>query len=63
MNENNELEVLITAEELGERIGVNTETVRRWAVMGRIPAYRVGNRVVRFNYEEVKQVMRNDFIE
>ena len=56
-------EDLITAEELAERLGVTEATVRRWAVTSRIPAYRIGKKIVRFNYEEVRQVMRNDYIE
>ena len=52
-------EGMLTAEELAERLGLEPETIRRWAVSGLIPSYRCGKRVVRFDYDEVKQVMRN----
>jgi excisionase family DNA binding protein len=58
MNEN-----LINAVELAERLDVKEQTIRRWAFEGRIPAYTIGKRVIRFDYEEVRQVMRNDYIE
>lgn len=52
-------EGMLTAEELAERLGLEPETIRRWAVSGLIPSYRCGKRVVRFDYDEVKKVMRN----
>lgn len=45
---------LLTTTELAERLGVTPATVRRWASSGRVPAYRVHNRL-RFDVAEVEQ--------
>jgi|TARA_Y100000310_G_scaffold343736_1_gene452769 excisionase family DNA binding protein len=50
---------MITPKELGLLLGVTSHTVRRWAFAGKIPSYRIGNRAVRFIYEEVRQAMRS----
>ncbi len=49
---------LLTAEELGKRLRLTTETVRRWAREGMIPAIRISPRVVRFDPVDVEVALR-----
>ncbi len=49
---------LLTAEEVGDRIRVSPETVREWARAGRIPAYRLTRKTIRFDLAEVLAVLR-----
>ena len=44
---------LMPARKLGPRIGVKPDTITLWARQGRIPAHRLGQRVVRFRMSEV----------
>jgi excisionase family DNA binding protein len=45
---------LLTARELGEMLGLSTESVlRRWRA-GELPGYRLGSNVLRFRESEVE---------
>lgn len=47
-------ERLLTAREVGELVGLSTETIlRRWRV-GEIPGFRLGSNVLRFDRAEVE---------
>jgi excisionase family DNA binding protein len=43
----------LTAEEMGERIGVKPSTVKAWAKSKRIPSIRVNPKVLRFDPQAV----------
>ena len=45
---------LLTARELGERLGVSPETVLRWVRRGELPAIRLPGGAVRFREDEVE---------
>ena len=40
------------------RTAVSTRTLRRWIAEGRLPAYRVGPRLVRLDPESVDRLMK-----
>lgn len=40
---------LITTSELAERLGVTSDTIRKWTREGRIPCLRVGQKTLRFD--------------
>jgi len=42
-----------TTAELAARLRISPATLRRWALAGRIPAVRIGKRVLRFDAEVV----------
>lgn len=44
---------LLTAQELGERLGVSRETILKWTRRGRIPALRITRKVIRYHLEAV----------
>jgi excisionase family DNA binding protein len=52
-------EELLTCEELAERLRLRPSTVRASARTGRIPAVRVGPKVIRFDYQQVGQVLQS----
>jgi excisionase family DNA binding protein len=43
---------LMTAREVGEVLGVSTETVLRWVRAGRLPAFRLTSGQLRFDASE-----------
>jgi excisionase family DNA binding protein len=45
---------LLTAREVGIRLGVSTETVLRWVRQGKLPAFQLG-RAIRFREDEIEQ--------
>lgn len=47
--------ILITLPETASRLGVHVGTVRSWVRAGHIPSYRVGQRFVRVDWDEVRQ--------
>ena len=51
-------EELLTCNELAVRLRVQPSTVRTWAKAGRIPAIRIGRKVVRFDYREVCEAIQ-----
>ena len=51
---------LIDCEMLAATLNVKRKTIRNWVRAGRIPYYRNGQRIVRFNIEEVLESMRNN---
>jgi excisionase family DNA binding protein len=44
--------------EVAEELGVDLRTVRRMISEGRLPAYRVGPRLIRIKLEDVEKLMR-----
>ena len=56
MNASNEL---LTAEELADRLRVRPGTIRMWSREGLIPVLRVGAKVVRVDYTDVIQVLKD----
>ncbi len=49
---------LITTRELAERLGLQPDTIRRWARARRIPALRIGEKTLRFDLAEVIAALR-----
>ena len=45
---------LLTAREVGEVLGVSTETVLRWVRQGKLPAIRLPGGAIRFREQEVE---------
>ena len=52
----------VTTDEIARRFDVCTESIRRWARAGRIPAFRAGGRY-RFDIEAVERALRQIVIE
>jgi excisionase family DNA binding protein len=44
---------LITTSDLARRLGVTSDTIRKWARDGRIPCLRVGQKTLRFDPKAV----------
>ena len=51
-------EELLTCKELAVRLRVRPSSVGAWARARRIPAIRIGRKVVRFDYEEVRRALQ-----
>lgn len=49
---------LLTARQLGERLGLRPRTLIRWAGEGRIPALRATQRVIRFDLADVMEALK-----
>ena len=49
---------LLTAEQLGERLGVKPRTVKDWTRAGLIPATRLTPKVIRYDLEQVVSVLK-----
>jgi excisionase family DNA binding protein len=52
------MSVLLTAEELAQRLRLQPSTVKRWAQEGIIPALRLSGKVVRYDWEAVENALR-----
>ncbi len=50
--------LLLTAEELAERLAVSPRTIITWANSNRIPEVRISQRIRRFDYGEVLLALR-----
>jgi excisionase family DNA binding protein len=48
----------LTISEAAEQLGVHEDTVRRMIAAGRLPAFRVGARLIRVKSEDVAAVAR-----
>lgn len=48
---------LITTSELASRLGVTSDTIRKWTRDGRIPCLRVGQKTLRFDADAVMAVL------
>jgi excisionase family DNA binding protein len=55
--------VLLTAEELAERLKIQPSTVRRWSRDGRIPTVRLSPKVVRYDYDAVVETLRREEVD
>lgn len=51
---------LVTAEEMGEKLSLTAGTIKRWAIEGIIPYYKLSGRVIRFDPEEVDKALRQE---
>ncbi len=40
------------------RLGVHVSTVREWVRLGRVPAYRIGHRFVRIDWDEMLRAIK-----
>jgi len=49
---------LVTAEELGKRLNLTPDTIRRWARSKIIPSLKLSGKVVRFDIDEVEEALR-----
>lgn len=49
---------LVSANEIGERVGLHAKTIRRYALEGKIPSVPVAHNVVRFDYEKVEAALK-----
>jgi excisionase family DNA binding protein len=49
---------LITIGAAAERLGLDDRTVRRYVADGKLPAYRVGAKLVRVNLPDVEALIR-----
>jgi excisionase family DNA binding protein len=45
---------LISIERAAEFLGVTTRTVRQWISTGELPASRLGKRIIRIDYEDLR---------
>jgi excisionase family DNA binding protein len=52
--------VLLTADELAERLAVSPATVIAWARAGKIPEVRLSGRTRRFDFDEVMAATRKN---
>ena len=50
--------MLVTAEQMGERLSLSPGTVKRCAQAGIIPLLRLSGRVIRFDPDEVEEALR-----
>ena len=48
---------LVSAEEVADHFNVSVEAVRRWAREGRIPSFRVNQRIIRFRLTDVERTL------
>ncbi|WLP91440.1 helix-turn-helix domain-containing protein [Gordonia sp. NB41Y] len=46
-----------TVDDIATQFGISTKTVRRYITTGRIPAHRVGPRLIRLDAEEVSRAL------
>ena len=51
---------LVTTWALADHLRVEPDTIRRWVRLGRIPVYRVGQKVLRFSLDDVIGALRCD---
>lgn len=47
----------LTAEQVGHRLNLSPQTVKKWAAKGKIPYLRISPKVLRFEWHEVKQAI------
>ena len=50
-------EHMLTLQDAAERLGVDVKTTRRWIARGVLPAYRLGDRVIRLKAEDVDAML------
>ena len=50
---------LLTVTQLAERLNIRPRTVQAWARLGRIPAVKLSQKVVRFDWQDVLVALRN----
>lgn len=51
---------LITLEEAADRLGLHVTTLRRWTREGVVPAYRMGRRFVRVDWETLLRTLSRE---
>ncbi|HED52826.1 MAG TPA: DNA-binding protein [Phycisphaerales bacterium] len=57
-HDNGEASQLITTRDLARRLGVSSNTIRKWVRQGRIPCIRVGQKTLRFDAVAVMDSLR-----
>lgn len=45
---------LVSIERAAEFLGVTTRAVRKWISSGELPAFRLGKRTIRIDYEDLR---------
>ena len=58
--ENTAMSKLLTLDEAATRLGINVSTMRDWVREGLIPAYRVGQRFTRVDWQQVLDAMARE---
>ena len=48
---------LLTPEDVGERLGVSAQTVRRWIADGRVEAFRLPSGQYRIDEEQIESML------
>lgn len=51
---------LLTLEQAAQRLGIHVTTIRAWVRGGRIPAFRLGRRFVRVDWEAVLRTLKDE---
>lgn len=49
---------LVSIAEAAEYLGVTTRSIREWITEGRLPAYRVGPKVIRIKMADLEKQLR-----
>jgi excisionase family DNA binding protein len=49
---------LVSIEQAAELLGCTDRSIRRWITDGRLPAYRVANKLVRLDLDDVYALLR-----
>ena len=57
-HDNSDAARLITTREMASRLGVTSDTIRKWAREGRIPCMRIGLKTLRFDAAAVLDSLR-----
>ena len=48
----------LTTRQAANEAGVSAQTIRRWALEGRVKAYRVGPRIMRIDSDSLEEMVR-----
>jgi predicted site-specific integrase-resolvase len=54
---------LITSNELGERLRLRPDTIKRWTREGLIPCLKLSGKVIRYDFEDVVKAIRQRSLE
>ena len=56
----NQITELLTTEQVASRLNVAVKTVRKWRYEGRLPAVKVGKRLVRYKWGSVLEWLKTN---
>ena len=48
----------LTAKQLAKRLNLSPETIKKWAIRGKIPHIRISPKVLRFDWQKVKETLQ-----